>query len=230
MKYKAIFFDRDGTLSHQDPKIITERDKRISEIIGKRFILDDDLNRKVFLKVWESHPELKPVKDIETENKFWKKWFHLLLIELTVAQNANEHAETLCREFAFYKTMELYPETTEVLEYFSNRGLKIGVISDTFPSLELTLEMLGIRKYFDSVTASSLVGVGKPDPRIFNHALSEVGACAQESYFVDDTKPEADGARQLGFTSFHLDRSLKIRRQWSISTLNDLVEYDKMAI
>ena len=230
MKYRAVFFDRDGTLSHQDPQIAAERDRRISKIVGKPFELDDKLNMKLFFGVWDLHPELKPVRDLETENKFWREWFQLLLVELTGVNNTERNAEILCREFVFYKIMKLYPETIEVLEYFTKKGLKIGVISDTFLSLELTLNLLGIREYFDSVTASSLVGVGKPDPRIFNHALAETGVSASESYFVDDTKPEADGARRLGFTSFHLDRDSKSTAEWSIATLNDLVEYDKRAI
>jgi putative hydrolase of the HAD superfamily len=227
VKYRAVFFDRDGTLSQQDPEIIADRDRRISEIIGNKFTLDDDLNMKVFYRVWELYPELKPVKNIETEDLFWEKWFQLLLIESGAGASADENAEILCRDFMFYTTMKLYPETIEVLEYFKNRGLIMGVISDTFPSLELTLELLGIRKYFDNVTASSLVGVGKPNPRIFNHALNDVQVSAEESYFVDDTKPEADGAREMGFTSFYLDRNMKTKDQWTIPTLRELVEFDK---
>ena len=55
----------------------------------------------------------------------------------------------------------LFPETVEVLEYFYKNGYKMGVISDTSPSLEYTLQQLGIAKYFTSFTASSLVGAGK---------------------------------------------------------------------
>ena len=230
MKYRAVFFDRDGTLSHQDAEIAAERDQRISEIVGKPFELTDKLNTTIFFRVWDLYPELKPVQDLETENRFWEKWFHLLLIELTGANNAEKYAQMLCRKYVFYKIMRLYPETVEVLEYFRAKDLKIGAISDTFPSLELTLKLLGIREYFDTVTASSLVGAGKPDPRIFNHALSGAGVSARESYFVDDTKPEADGARRLGFTSFHLDRKSQSTAEWSIATLKDLVEYDKRAI
>ena len=78
----------------------------------------------------------------------------------------------------------------------------MGVISDTSPSLEYSLQQLSIAKYFSSFTASSLVGAGKPSPIIFNAALSAQGVSAEQSIYVDDYKPEADGARALGFTSF----------------------------
>ena len=78
----------------------------------------------------------------------------------------------------------LFPETREVLEYFRGRGYKMGVISDTSPSLEYTLEQLGIAKYFDSFTASP-VGAGKPSPVIYQAALDS-GVRAEESLYVDD--------------------------------------------
>lgn len=57
------------------------------------------------------------------------------------------------------------------------------------------------------MTASSLVGAGKPSPIIFNAALNAQGVTAQESIYVDDYKREADGAREQGFTSFLIDRN-----------------------
>lgn len=119
----------------------------------------------------------------------------------------------------------LFPETIEVLEYFKNHGYKMGVISDTSPSLEFTLEQLGIAKYFSSFTASSLVGAGKPSPIIFNAALDAQGVTSEESIYVDDYKIEADGAREQGFTSFLIDRTGNDKDEWTIHSLNQLIEF-----
>lgn len=101
----------------------------------------------------------------------------------------------------------------------------MGVISDTSPSLEYTLQVLGIAKYFTSFTASSLVGAGKPSPVIFNAALSAQGVTAQESLYVDDYKPEADGARKQGFTSFLVDRGGTESGEWVVHSLKELVDF-----
>ncbi len=101
----------------------------------------------------------------------------------------------------------------------------MGVISDTSPSLEYTLQQLGIAKFFTSFTASSLVGAGKPSPLIFNAALHAQGVSAEESLYVDDHKPEADGARKQGFTSFLIDRSGKNTDKWSIQNLKQLIDF-----
>ena len=101
----------------------------------------------------------------------------------------------------------------------------MGVISDTSPSLEYTLKKLGISEYFSSFTASSLVGASKPSPIIFNAALDSLGVGAEESIYVDDYPPEADGARALGFTSFLIDRKGEERGEWVIRSLKELIDF-----
>ena len=71
----------------------------------------------------------------------------------------------------------------------------MGVISDTSPSLRLTLKNSGLSDYFESTTCSAFAGCMKPDPRIYRQALSAMGARAEESLYVDDYEPESDGAR-----------------------------------
>ena len=130
-----------------------------------------------------------------------------MLIGEGIEHDIENSAELLFNELWCNGERALFTETVEVLEYFNNHGYKMGVISDTSPSLEYTLQQLDIAKYFTSFTASSLVGAGKPSPIIFNAALNAQGVLAQESIYVDDCKVEADGAREQGFTSFYIDRS-----------------------
>ena len=47
----------------------------------------------------------------------------------------------------------------------------------------------------------------KPEPAIYQAALDALGTTAAESLYVDDYNMEAEGARSLGFTAFHIDRS-----------------------
>jgi HAD superfamily hydrolase (TIGR01509 family) len=71
------------------------------------------------------------------------------------------------------------------------------------------------------VTASSLVGAAKSDPRIFNSALNDLNVQAEKSIFVDDAKNKTDGARAMGFTSFHLKRKGKCQEDWAIKNLTE---------
>lgn len=125
----------------------------------------------------------------------------------------------------WYLKKELYYETIDVLEYFKSHGYKMGVISDSPPSLELTLKNAHIHHYFTSFTASSLVGASKPDPIIFNAALNAQGVTADESIYVDDFDVEADGAREQGFTSFLIDRTAKNKNQWTINNFKEIIDF-----
>ena len=67
--------------------------------------------------------------------------------------------------------------------------------------------------------------MGKPSPIIFNAALTAQGVTAEESIYVDDYEPEADGAREQGFTSFWLDRDGSNDNKWKITNLKQLIEF-----
>ena len=223
MNYKAIFFDRDGTITYFCKENEIWRDSQISKWSGKLFKLAYEKMMKLFNLASDGK---KPwYKTLDDERDFFKRYYRHLLIEEGIEQDIEERAEMLFNELWCNGDRKLFPETIEVLEYFKMRGYKMGVISDTSPSLEFTLQQLGIAKYFTSFTASSLVGAGKPSPIIFNAALNAQGVTAEESIYVDDYKPEADGARQQGFTSFLIDRSGKNNDEWTISDLRQLIEY-----
>ena len=222
-KHKAIFFDRDGTLTYFTAEKEAWRNEQISSWSDKPFELDYDKMMSLFHLASEGR---KPwYKTLDDECEFFRRYYYHLLVGEGVTENVEEKAEYLLKELWCNGDRALFPETIEVLEYFKSRGYKMGVISDTSPSLEFTLQQLGIAKYFTSFTASSLVGAGNPSPIIFNAALEAQGVNASESIFVDDCKEEADGAREQGFTAFYLDRSGENNDKWTIHNLKQLIDY-----
>lgn len=223
MKYKAVFFDRDGTLTYFDKNKENWRNSIISEWSGRPFELPYDKMMELFALASEGrNPWYKTVDD---EREFFSRYYRYLLIGEGISENVDSRAKLLFNELWCSNERVLFPETVEVLEYFRSHGYKMGVISDTSPSLEYSLEQLGIAWYFTSFTASSLVGAGKPSPVIFNVALTAQGVSAYESLYVDDYKPEADGAREQGFTSFFIDRDGKNRGKWTIQSLKQLIDF-----
>lgn len=221
-KYRAIFFDRDGTLTYFNPEKEAWRNEIIASWSGRPFDLPYDKMMKLFLLSAEGR---KPwYKNLNDERAFFRRFYRNLLTGEGVAESLEERAGLLLSELWCNHDRLLFPETLEVLEYFHSKGYRMGVISDTSPSLEYSLQQLGISKYFTSFTASSLVGAGKPSPIIFNAALNAQGVTAADSLYVDDYKPEADGAREQGFTSFLIDRSGKSKDKWTITNLKQLIE------
>ncbi len=223
MKYKAVFFDRDGTLTYFNPVKDELRNEMILSWSGH--VLEMSYEKMMHLFELAAEGRKPWYKNLDDERKFFQRFYRYLLIGEGVVQELDIRSEMLFSELWCNNDRLLFPETIEVLEYFYRKGYKMGVISDTSPSLEYTLQQLGIAKYFTSFTASSLAGAGKPNPIIFNAALLAQDVLAKESIYVDDTKNEADGAREQGFTSFLIDRSGNATEKWTITTLKELVDF-----
>ncbi len=223
MRFKAVFFDRDGTLTYYSPDKVKYRDDMISSWSGKPFELPYEKMMDLFRLA--SYGKTPWYRDLEDERDFFRRFYRHLLAGEGVDHDLDRRAEMLFSELWCNGDRIVYPETVEVLEYCRMHGYKIGVISDTSPSLEYTLQQLGIAEYFTSFTASSLVGAGKPSPIIFHAALDAQGVTAEESLYVDDCRPEADGARELGFTSLWLDRSGETSDVWVIRDLTEIIGF-----
>ena len=62
----------------------------------------------------------------------------------------------------------------------------LGVVSNFTGNLERCLEELGLMRYFTVVADSGRVGITKPDPRLFRHALDWPGLVSQPGWMVGD--------------------------------------------
>ena len=93
----------------------------------------------------------------------------------------------------------LYPGAKQAIEALS-RTVRLGIISDTWPSIENQLRTLGVLQYFSFATYSFALGVFKPDPRMYLDALRKCGRDARETVFVDDSPENLEGAAKLGIT------------------------------
>jgi len=92
-----------------------------------------------------------------------------------------------------------YGDVVSNIERLS-RTYRLGVISDTWPSAARQLRSAGIYDYFQSFTLSCALGVFKPDPKMYEHALSGLGLPPEETLFVDDWPENLEGAERLGIT------------------------------
>jgi len=93
---------------------------------------------------------------------------------------------------------EPYPDALPALEAVRGRGLRLGLISNAWPSLEGKYRRLGLRDYFDPFVISAQVGRVKPDAAIFEHAIAGIGLPPQRLLFVDDEPDYLAGASALG--------------------------------
>jgi putative hydrolase of the HAD superfamily len=102
----------------------------------------------------------------------------------------------------------------KTLDALKNRPLYLGIITDTAQPLYVKISKLergGIGHLWDSITPSCEVGVQKPDPRIYQMALDQLGVEAHQSVFVGHKTSELQGARDAGMTTiaFNYDEDAK---------------------
>jgi len=87
----------------------------------------------------------------------------------------------------------------EVIESLARR-FRLGVISNGLPDVQYKkFDTLGIKLLLDCIVLSEELGVEKPNPEIFLHAVSLVGAAPGKSLYVGDSyEIDVVGAKKAG--------------------------------
>jgi putative hydrolase of the HAD superfamily len=101
----------------------------------------------------------------------------------------------------------------DLLWSLAGAGYKLAVVSNAFGTVERQLQDLGVCSVagdgiprVGAVIDSRVVGVEKPDPRIFQLALDALGVEASRSVYVGDTvKFDVSGAEGAGLHPVHFD-------------------------
>ena len=81
---------------------------------------------------------------------------------------------------------------TDLLNALRGR-VKLGIITNGFTELQqVRLERTGFLEHFDLLVISEQVGVAKPHPDIFEHALAAMGTPARDRVLMVGDNPDSD--------------------------------------
>ena len=196
---KVIFFDVGYTLDRpaSGDWLFTNR---FLELAGKRLKLHSDEEirdaREAGIRFLNQDHLLTSV---EAEYKQFIQFYSIISEKLQLGLTGEER-EAIARDRAYnMKNYIPYPGIREVLETLGKTH-KLGVISDTWPSIVPQLEYLGVSQYFSFTTFSWSLGTVKPDKRMYLDALGKAGVSAGETVFIDDSVNNLEGAAALGIT------------------------------
>jgi putative hydrolase of the HAD superfamily len=192
---KHLFFDLDHTLWDFDKNSALTFEK-----IFKLNNLDIDLN--IFLEVyvpinlqyWKLYREEKIDKK---SLKFARLNDAFKAIDVEVSARL---IHKLSGDYITYLSTfnHLFPGTIEFLEYLQP-NYTLHIITNGFKEVQHgKLNQSKIDHFFQTVTNSEMVGVKKPNPKIFNHALQMAKATKEESLMIGDNL-EADVMGALNF-------------------------------
>lgn len=196
---KAIFFDVGYTLDYPASGD-WQFTNRFLEYAGKRLkTIGEERIRQAKEKGLQYLTRTHLLHSPEEEQDRFFNYYSIISEELELG-----FSEEQCRDAAHDRTCNMdnyiiYPDTKPVLETL-NTSFSLGIISDTWPSIETQLKTLGIRDYFSFATYSFELGVFKPDERMYLDALTKCGCSPEETVFIDDGPLNLEGAAKLGIT------------------------------
>lgn len=101
---------------------------------------------------------------------------------------------------------EAFPDTEPTLAALHERGLRIGIVSDTGFDLRPALERLGLLRYVDAVVMSYEYGVCKPATTVFLAAIDKLRVDPERTLMVGDNPLTDSGAVSAGMCVFLLPR------------------------
>ena len=192
---KHLFFDLDHTL--------WDFDKNSALTFEKIFKLNSiaiDLNAflevyvPINLKYWKLYREEKIDKK---SLKFARLNDAFKAIDLEVSTRViHELSDDYITHLSTFN--HLFPGAIELLEYLQP-NYTLHIITNGFKEVQHgKLNQSNIDHFFQTVTNSEMVGVKKPNPKIFNHALQLAKATKAESLMIGDNL-EADVMGAINF-------------------------------
>ncbi len=186
-----IFFDLDHTL--------WDFEKNSSEALFEIYFemqLDNEINdvetfiatyQKINAKYWSLYNHGKVTKSQVRTGRFQDT------LNAFNVSNADEKAVIIGETYiqrSPYKT-NLFPDAHDTLRYLKDK-YQLHIITNGFTEVQfIKLDECNLTNYFDLILCTEEVGVNKPNPLVFNTALSRTNANPSESLMIGDN-PETD--------------------------------------
>jgi HAD superfamily hydrolase (TIGR01509 family) len=201
----AVVFDAGGTLVRLDFEWIsgmlaelgahaTPEQLRRGEVLGRRRY-DAAATAPRAMAPGVPHPPLGSVAPIEA---YWSGMLeaagcrHPVLEEAIERMHARQHSD----DFLWARPMEGARATLDALPAL---GLRACCVSNSDGRAEAHLVRYGVREGLEFVVDSQVVGIEKPDPRIFGIALDRMGVPPDRALYVGDIRSvDEHGARAAG--------------------------------
>lgn len=191
-QYKNVLFDIDDTLV----------DFRKSEAISLKkcweLFFPDHISEQEFIQNYKKINALLWQK-VERQEICVSMVSSLRFLEL-----ARKHHLPFNKEIPLFYERQLIEHSCwiegaqELLEKLLAAHVKIGFISNGITHMQRgKYDKLGLGKYSDVLVISGEVGVPKPEPKIFHHAMKLLGAKVKETLMVGDSLT-SDGQGAFG--------------------------------
>jgi epoxide hydrolase-like predicted phosphatase len=102
------------------------------------------------------------------------------------------------------------PVMLEAIRRIRDRGLAVAALTNNWKTPEADpgnqdSSRTELQEHFDLFVESSVVGLSKPDPRIYLHACERLAIEPSDAIFLDDIGRNLKAARQLGMATIKVE-------------------------
>jgi putative hydrolase of the HAD superfamily len=179
MPIRAVIFDfGDVLVRTEDPSGQQKWEKKLG-------LPEGELAKVVF----ESEVADRSMIGQATETDVWRS------VATTFCLNTEQLLEL---QLDFWSGWQLDADLVDFLRNL-RPGYKTAILSNAWPGTrEVFTERLKLDQAVDEMIISAEEGVAKPDPRIYQIAISRLEVQPEESVFVDDLAENVQGAQAFG--------------------------------
>ena len=204
--YRHIFFDLDRTLwDFEANSLITLQEIFENRKLASFGIPDFDIFLKFYktynIQLWDLYKQGKIEKEYLSVERFDGTLRHFSIKNEELAQKiAKDYVQ-----ISPTKT-KLFPFVNEILTYLKEK-YHLHIITNGFNEVQFVkLKNSRLDQFFTKVITSEMIGIQKPNPKIFEYALSEANAASNESIMIgDDQKTDIIGAQNFGMDQVFVD-------------------------
>ncbi len=224
-KIRHVFFDLDHTLWDFDKNSGLTFEK-IFKLNGLEVELSTFLEvyEPINLNYWKLYREEKVTKSALRYGRL-KDAFNAINVDVE-----DDMINHLSVAYIDYLTTfnHLFEGALDILNYLRDK-YELHIITNGFEEAqERKMHNSNIRNYFKTITNSEMVGVKKPNPRIFNFALDSANANPDESVMIGDSlEADIEGAHNIGMETIYFDyRNLNNSNGYKrVTTLKSIENY-----
>ncbi len=159
----------------------------------------------------------------QVEMRQFRTAYRIILEGLGIVSPSEDLIVDILRPFECDVGIEPFPDTIQTLEALTERGIRLGIVTDNWPSIERRYREMGLRDYFDAFVISAIVGCSKPSPLIYRTAVDQIGLSPDRLLFVDDSPENVEGAISEGMQGVVLIRHGR-QVETSLQAVSDLHE------
>ncbi len=106
-----------------------------------------------------------------------------------------------------YLQLSAFPEVPDTLATLKKAGYKTAILTNGSPMMiDRAVESAGLSSYIDHQLSVESVGIFKPDPRVYQLAVDQLGVSAEQICFQSSNAWDAAGAAHFGMKVVWINR------------------------